>query len=48
MLTTGNLLDLTTTIERVFVSGGEVRLQNKQTDLAAKYREKYRQLRRNK
>lgn len=40
----GNPLELTTKIERAFIRGREVDLRNKQTELAKKYRERYRQL----
>lgn len=44
MITDGNPLDLTTHVERAWIQGREVDLRNKQTELAKKYREKYRQL----
>lgn len=40
----GDPLELTTKIERAFVQGREIALVDKQTALADKYREKYRQL----
>jgi imidazolonepropionase-like amidohydrolase len=43
-LADGNPLDLTTKIERAWIRGREVDLRNKQTELARKYREKYRQI----
>ncbi|MBL8730374.1 MAG: amidohydrolase family protein [Planctomycetes bacterium] len=41
----GHPFDLTTHIELAFVQGRQVDLRNKQTELAEKYRERYRQLR---
>jgi imidazolonepropionase-like amidohydrolase len=41
----GHPFDLTTHIELAFVQGRQVDLRNKQTELAKKYRERYRQLR---
>jgi imidazolonepropionase-like amidohydrolase len=41
----GHPFDLTTRIELAFVQGRQVDLRNKQTELARKYRERYRQLR---
>jgi imidazolonepropionase-like amidohydrolase len=41
----GHPFELTTTIERAFVQGREIDLRNKQTELAKKYRERYRQQR---
>jgi imidazolonepropionase-like amidohydrolase len=43
MVTTGDPLEMTTKIRRAFIDGREVDLSNKQTRLAEKYREKYRQ-----
>jgi len=43
LVTDGSPLDLTTTIEMAFIQGRRVDLRNKQTELARKYREKYRQ-----
>ncbi|MGE4151869.1 MAG: amidohydrolase family protein [Phycisphaerales bacterium] len=40
----GDPLDVTTTVEAAFIEGRELDLSNKQTRLAEKYREKYRQL----
>jgi imidazolonepropionase-like amidohydrolase len=40
----GDPFALTTRIERAFVQGREIDLRNKQTELAKKYRERYRQL----
>lgn len=40
----GHPLELTTVVELAFVRGRPVDLRNKQTELARKYREKYRQL----
>lgn len=44
ILTDGNPLELSTTVERAFIDGRELDLSNKQTRLRDKYREKYRQL----
>lgn len=44
LLTDGNPLDLTTRVERAWIQGREVDLRNKHTELARKYRERYRQL----
>ncbi len=44
----GNPLELTTSIELAFIRGRQVDLRNKQTELAKKYRERYRQLRESK
>ncbi|TVQ61997.1 MAG: hypothetical protein EA378_05900 [Phycisphaerales bacterium] len=44
ILTTGNVLEATTTVTRAFIDGREIDLRNKQTELIEKYREKYRQL----
>lgn len=41
----GHPFELKTKIEMAFVRGRQVDLRNKQTELAAKYRERYRQLR---
>jgi imidazolonepropionase-like amidohydrolase len=41
----GHPFELTTTIERAWVQGRAVDLRNKHTELAKKYRERYRQLR---
>lgn len=41
----GHPFALTTSIERAFVQGREIDLRNKQTELAKKYRERYRQQR---
>jgi imidazolonepropionase-like amidohydrolase len=41
----GHPFDLPTKIELAFVKGRQIDLRNKQTELAAKYRERYRQLR---
>ncbi len=43
-VTDGDPLDVTTTVEAAFIGGRELDLSNKQTKLAEKYREKYRQL----
>lgn len=45
IITDGNPLDLTTRTEKAFVGGRSVDLRSKQTELARKYRAKYRQLR---
>jgi imidazolonepropionase-like amidohydrolase len=44
ILTTGSPLEVTTRVERAFIDGREIDLSNKQSQLAEKYREKYRQL----
>ncbi|MCA8975983.1 MAG: amidohydrolase family protein [Planctomycetes bacterium] len=44
-VTDGSPLELATRIEMAFIAGRQVDLRNKQTELAAKYRERYRQLR---
>jgi imidazolonepropionase-like amidohydrolase len=41
----GEPFELTTKIEMAFVQGRQIDLRNKQTELAKKYRERYRQLR---
>ena len=41
----GHPFELTTKVEMAFVQGRQVDLRNKQTELAKKYRERYRQLR---
>jgi imidazolonepropionase-like amidohydrolase len=41
----GHPFELKTRIELAFVQGRQVDLRNKQTELAKKYRERYRQLR---
>lgn len=43
MVTTGNILEITTNVERAYIDGRQIDLSNKQTKLADKYREKYRQ-----
>ena len=43
MVTTGDPLEMTTKIRMAFIDGREFDLGNKQTRLAEKYREKYRQ-----
>ncbi|MFG0305673.1 MAG: amidohydrolase family protein [Phycisphaerales bacterium JB040] len=40
----GHLLEVTTMVELAFVDGKRISLENKQTELRDKYREKYRQL----
>lgn len=40
----GHPFDLPTVIELAFVRGQKVDLRNKQTELAQKYRERYRQM----
>ncbi|MFN7021079.1 MAG: amidohydrolase family protein [Phycisphaerales bacterium] len=40
----GDILEITTNVERAWIDGREINLANKQTELEAKYREKYRQL----
>lgn len=44
IVTDGSPLEITTEITRAFIDGREIDLSNKQTILADKYREKYRQL----
>jgi imidazolonepropionase-like amidohydrolase len=43
IITDGDPLEITTKIERAFIDGREIDLSNKQTRLAEKYREKYKQ-----
>lgn len=43
IITDGDPLEITTKVERAFIDGREINLSNKQTVLAEKYREKYRQ-----
>jgi len=44
VVTDGHLLEVTTMVELAFVDGKRISLENKQTELRDKYREKYRQL----
>ncbi len=44
IVTTGDPLEMATRVERAYIDGRAIDLSNKQTDLAEKYREKYRQL----
>jgi imidazolonepropionase-like amidohydrolase len=44
ILTTGNPLEVTSKVERAFIDGRDIDLTNKQTKLADKYRERYRQM----
>jgi imidazolonepropionase-like amidohydrolase len=44
IVTTGDPLEMATQVELAFIDGRQIDLSNKQTDLAKKYREKYRQL----
>lgn len=44
IVTTGHPLEVTTNVELAFIDGRAIDLENKQTKLAEKYREKYRQL----
>ena len=44
IVTTGNPLEITTSVELAFIDGRSIDLSNKQTVLYEKYREKYRQL----
>ncbi|MCC7387268.1 MAG: amidohydrolase family protein [Phycisphaerales bacterium] len=44
IVTTGHPLDVLSNVELAFIDGRAIDLENKQTRLAAKYREKYRQL----
>ncbi len=43
IVTDGDPLEITTAVELAFIDGRTIDLSNKQTDLAEKYREKYRQ-----
>lgn len=43
IITTGNPLEITTQVEAAYIDGRKIDLSNKQTALAEKYREKYRQ-----
>lgn len=44
IITTGDPMEITTQIERAYIDGKEIDLSNKQTKLADKYRERYRQM----
>jgi imidazolonepropionase-like amidohydrolase len=44
ILTTGNPLEVTSKVEKAFIDGRDIDLTNKQTKLADKYRERYRQM----
>lgn len=44
IVTDGDPMEMTTKVQMAFIDGREIDLSNKQTDLATKYREKYRQL----
>jgi hypothetical protein len=44
IVTTGNPLEVTSNVERAFIDGRDIDLSNKQTKLAEKYRERYRQM----
>lgn len=44
IVTTGNPMEMATQVRRAFIDGRTIDLTNKQTELADKYREKYRQL----
>ena len=44
IVTTGNPLEVTTEVRMAFIDGRRISLDNKQTELERKYREKYRQL----
>lgn len=44
IITTGDPMEITTRVERAFIDGREIDLSNKQTHLADKYRERYRQM----
>jgi imidazolonepropionase-like amidohydrolase len=44
ILTSGNPLEVTTKVEKAFIDGRDIDLTNKQTKLADKYRERYRQM----
>jgi imidazolonepropionase-like amidohydrolase len=43
LLATGDVLEVSTNIEQAFIDGRAINLRSKQSDLADKYREKYRQ-----
>lgn len=45
IVATGSPLEVATRVEHAFIDGREIDLSNKQTRLAEKYREKYRQMR---
>ncbi len=44
IVTDGDPLEITTTVERMFIMGRDVDLENRQTELYRKYSEKYRQM----
>ncbi len=44
IITDGDILEVTTTVESAYIDGRTIDLRDKQTDLRDKYREKYRQL----
>jgi len=44
IVTTGDPMEMSTQVVRAYIDGREIDLSNKQTKLAEKYREKYRQL----
>ncbi len=44
IVTDGNPLEITTTVEMAFIDGREIDLRSKQTELDRKYREKYEQI----
>lgn len=44
IVTDGDPMEITTHVERAYIDGRTIDLTNKQTELAKKYREKYRQL----
>ncbi|MFG0260548.1 MAG: hypothetical protein ACF8LK_09380, partial [Phycisphaerales bacterium JB041] len=44
IVTTGHPLDVLSNVELAFINGRAIDLENKQTKLADKYREKYQQL----
>lgn len=44
ILTSGDPLEVMTRVERAYIDGREIDLSNKQTTLAQKYRERYRQM----
>ena len=44
MITSGDPLEITTSVEAAFIAGREIDLANKQTKLYDKYKEKYRRL----
>jgi plasmid stability protein len=45
IVTSGDPLEIRTNVDLAFIEGRQIDLSNKQTHLAEKYREKYRQMR---